>query len=141
MEQRLSDSLARRRVSMQLMIFFGVAALLLAATGLYGVLSYVVDQRRREVGIRVSLGASPIQVVELIVKQGFSPVALGMVAGLAAAAATARLLKTVLFEMRPNDPLVYASVTGLLILAAMAAIAVPARRAATADPLIAVREE
>jgi ABC-type antimicrobial peptide transport system permease subunit len=94
---------------MQLMTFFGLVALLLAATGLYGVLSYVVDQRRREVGIRISLGASPIQVIELIAKQGFWPVALGMAAGLIAASAAARLLKpcflrwarTIWLSMRP----------------------------------------
>jgi ABC-type antimicrobial peptide transport system permease subunit len=126
---------------MQLMMFFGLVALLLAATGLYGVLSYVVDQRRREVGIRISLGASPIQVIELIAKQGFWPVALGMAAGLIAASAAARLLKAVLFEMGPNDLVVYASVTGLLLLTAMIAIAVPARRAVAADPVTALREQ
>ena len=83
MEQRLSNSLARRRLSMQLMIFFGLAALLLAAIGLYGVLSYVVNQRRREVGIRIALGARPWHVVQMIAKQGLLPVALGVAAGLA----------------------------------------------------------
>jgi predicted permease len=141
MEQRLSDSLARRRLSMQLMIFFGIAALLLAGTGLYGVLSYMVNQRRREVGIRMALGAAPWRVVELIAKQGLLPVAAGIAGGLAAALASARLLKTVLFEMSPNDPLVYALVTGLLILISIAAIAVPVRRAATVDPMIALRDE
>ena len=118
MEQRLSDSLAKRRLSMQLMIFFGLAALLLAATGLYGVLSYVVNQRRREVGIRVALGAQPRQVIELVAKQGLLPMALGIAAGLAAAMAAARLLTAGLYEMSPIDPLVYASVTGLLVLTA-----------------------
>jgi predicted permease len=141
MEQLLSNSLAKRRLSLQLMMFFGLAALLLAATGLYGVLSYVVDQRRREVGIRVALGANPVKVIGLITKQGLLPVALGIAAGLGAATLTARLLTTVLYEMSPNDPLVYASVTGLLILTAIAAIAVPARRAATVDPVIALRQE
>jgi ABC-type antimicrobial peptide transport system permease subunit len=141
MEQRLSDSLGQRRLSMQLMIFFGLAALLLAATGLYGVLAYMVNQRRREVGIRVALGAKPGNVVELIAKQGLLPVALGIAAGLGAASAAAQLLTTVLFEMSPNDPLVYGSVTGLLILTAIAAIAIPARRAATVDPVIALRED
>ncbi|MGH9627279.1 MAG: FtsX-like permease family protein [Bryobacteraceae bacterium] len=141
MEQRLSDSLARRRLSMQLMIFFGLAALLLAATGLYGVLSYVVNQRRREVGIRGALGAQPMQVIELIAKQGLLPVALGIAGGLGAAMAAGRLLTAGLYGMNPNDPLVYASVTALLVLTAVIAIAVPARRAATVDPVIALREE
>jgi putative ABC transport system permease protein len=141
MEQRLSDSLARRRFSMQLMIFFGVTALFLAATGLYGVLSYVVDQRRREVGIRLALGARPSQVIELIAKQGLLPVMLGITIGLAAAAAAARLLTAVLYEMSPNDPLVYGLVTALLVLTAIAATVAPARRAVAVDPVIALREE
>jgi predicted permease len=141
MEQRVADSMARGRLSMQLMIFFGLAALLLAATGLYGVLSYVVNQRRREVGIRVALGAEPRQVIELVVaKQGLLPVAVGIAAGLAAAVAAARLLTARLYEISPIDPVVYVSVTGLLLLTAIAASAVPARRAATVDPVIALRE-
>ncbi len=141
MEQRLSDSLARRRLSMQLMLLFGLAALLLAATGLYGVLSYVVDRRRREMGIRVALGARPRQVIELVATQGLLPVALGIAVGLGAAIAATRLLRAGLFEISPSDPVVYASVTALLVLTAIAASAIPARRAATVDPVIALREE
>jgi predicted permease len=141
MDQRLSDSLARRRLSMQLMMFFGIAALLLAATGLYGVLSYVVNQRRREMVIRVALGAQPRQVIELVSKQGLLSVTLGIGAGLATAFAVAQLLTSGLYEMSPHDPLVYASVTGILILTAFAAITVPALRAATVNPVVALREE
>jgi predicted permease len=141
MEQRVTDSLARRRLSMQLMSFFGIAALLLAATGLYGVLSYVVTQRRREVVIRVALGAQPRHVIELVARQGLLSVAIGLGVGLAAALAVARLLRTGLYEMSPTDPMVYASVIGLLVLTAMIAIAVPARRAATVSPVVALREE
>jgi ABC-type antimicrobial peptide transport system permease subunit len=126
---------------MQFMSFFGLAALLLAATGLYGVLSYVVSQRRREVVIRVALGARPAQVIELVAKQGVFPVALGIVAGLAAAVAAARLLTSGLYELSPLDPVVYASVTGLLVLTALTAMAVPALRAALVSPVIALREE
>ncbi|HET9361544.1 MAG TPA: ABC transporter permease [Vicinamibacterales bacterium] len=141
MEQRVSDSMARRRLSMQLMSFFGLAALLLAATGLYGVLSYVVNQRRREVVIRVALGARPRQVIELVARQGMLSVAIGLSVGLASAVAVARLLRTGLYEMSPTDPVVYMSVTGLLVLIAIAAIAVPARRAARVNPVVALREE
>jgi putative ABC transport system permease protein len=142
MEQRVSDSLARRRLSMQLIVFFGAAALSLAAIGLYGVLAYVVNQRRREVGIRVALGAQPMQVVHLVVaRQGLFPVTLGMIAGLLASIAAARLLTAGLFEISPTDPSVYAMVAGLLVLTALAAIAIPARRAATLDPVVALREE
>ena len=141
MEQRLSDSMARGRLTMQLMTFFGLAALLLAATGLYGVLSYVVNQRRREVGIRIALGAQPRQVMALVVvRQGLAPIAVGMVLGLAAAMAAARLLTARLYEISPVDPVVYASVTGILVLTAILASAVPARRAATVDPVIALRD-
>ena len=117
------------------------AALLLAATGLYGVLSYVVNQRRREVVIRVALGAQPRQVIELVAKQGLMSVTLGIGAGLAIAFAVTRLLTAGLYEMSPNDPLVYASVTGILALTALTAIAVPALRAATVNPVVALREE
>jgi putative ABC transport system permease protein len=142
MEQRVSDSLARQRLSMQLMMFFGLTALFLAATGLYGVLSYIVNQRRREVAIRVAVGAQPRQVIELVVaKQGLLPVALGIAAGLAAAMAAARLLAARLYEISPIDPVVYASVTGLMVLTAITATMVPARRAATVNPVIALREE
>jgi ABC-type antimicrobial peptide transport system permease subunit len=141
MEQRVSDSLARRRLSMQLMSFFGLAALLLAATGLYGVLSYVVNQRRREVVIRVALGARPRQVIELVARQGMLSVAIGLGVGLASAVAVARLLRTGLYEMSPTDPIVYMSVTGLLVLTAIAAVAVPARRAESINPVVALREE
>jgi ABC-type antimicrobial peptide transport system permease subunit len=142
MENRVSDSMTRSRLSMQLMVFFGLAALVLAATGLYGVLSYVVNQRRREVGIRIALGARPRQVLELVVaKQGLLPVALGIVAGLAVAMAASRLLSARLYEISPLDPVVYASVTGLLILTSITALAVPARRAATVNPVVALREE
>jgi ABC-type antimicrobial peptide transport system permease subunit len=141
MEQRLSNSLARRRLSMQLMSFFGLAALLLAATGLYGVLSYVVNQRRREVVIRVALGAQPRQVITLVAKRGLLSVTIGIGAGLALAFAAARLLTSGLYEMSPNDPLVYASVTGVLLLTALTAIAIPALRAAAINPVVALREE
>jgi len=125
-----------------LMIFFGSVALVLAATGLYGVLAYVVNQRRREMGIRVALGAQPRQVIELVVaKHGLWPVAMGIAGGLMAAIAATRLLTAGLYEISPIDPVVYASVTGLLILTAIAASAVPARRAATVDPVIALRDE
>jgi putative ABC transport system permease protein len=142
MAQRVSDSMSRQRLSMQLMVFFGLAALFLAATGLYGVLSYIVNQRRREVAIRVAVGAQPRQVIELLVgKQGLLPVALGIGAGLIAAMAATRLLAARLYEISPIDPVVYASVTGLMVLTAIAATVVPARRAATVNPVIALREE
>ena len=141
MDERLAGSMARRRLSMQLIAFFGVVALLLAATSLYGVLSYVVSQRRRELVIRTALGARPRQVIELVAKQGVPPVAVGIVAGLAGAVAATRLLTGTLYGISPLDPVVYAAVTSVLVMTAVVAIAVPARRAATVDPAIALRDE
>jgi predicted permease len=142
MEQRLSESLARRRLSVELMVFFGIAALLLAATGLYSVLSFVVAQRRREIGIRVALGARPTQLIELVVaKQGLVPVAIGIAAGLTGAVAAARLLAAGLYEVSPSDPAVYGGVTALLAMTALIAIAVPAQRAARLNPVTALRED
>jgi predicted permease len=141
MDERLAESMARRRLSMQLISFFGATALLLAATSLYGVLSYVVTQRRRELVIRTALGAQPRQVIELVAKQGVMPVALGVVAGLVAAVWVTQLLTGTLYSISPLDPVVYLAVTGLLALTAMLAIAVPARRAATVDPVVALRDE
>jgi predicted permease len=141
MDARLSRSLARQRLSMQLMVFFGLAALMLAATGLYGLLSYLVNQRRREVGIRVALGARPRQVIELVVaKQALWPVAIGTGAGLAAAVGVSRLLTARLYEISPIDPVVFGSVTVLLAVTAIAATALPAWRAVTVDPVVALRE-
>jgi ABC-type antimicrobial peptide transport system permease subunit len=141
MEERLAGSMARRRLSMQLISFFGLAALLLAATSLYGVLSYIVSQRRRELVIRTALGAQPRQVMELVARQGVMPVALGVAGGLAAAVAATRLLTGALYAISPLDPIVYMAVTGVLVMTAMLAIGIPARRAASVDPALALRDE
>jgi predicted permease len=142
MEQRVADSLARRRLSVQLLSFFGVTALLLAAAGLYAVLSYVVQQRRREVGIRMALGAHPRHVIALVVaRQGLWPVGLGLTGGLLASVAAGRLLASGLYELSPTDPGVYVSVAGLLAVTAMGAMAIPARRAARLDPAAVLKAD
>jgi putative ABC transport system permease protein len=141
MEQRLADSLARQRIAVELMNVFAVLAGLLAAIGIYSVLSYLVDQRRREVAIRMALGARSGQVVKLVTTQGAWPVGLGLVVGLAGALAATRLLKTLLFDTSAADPLVFAGAAMLLVAVALIAMAIPARRATTVDPVVALRDE
>jgi putative ABC transport system permease protein len=141
MEQRLSDSLARRRIAVQLMFIFAALAALLAAIGIYGVLSYLVDQRRRELAIRMALGASAGQVVRLVTVEGSWPVAAGIVAGLAGAFASTRLLRSLLYEVSPTDPVVFSATVLLLAAAAAAAMLGPALRAVRVDPMTALRFE
>jgi predicted permease len=141
MEQRLADSLARRRIAVELMTIFAALAGILAAIGIYSVLSYLVDQRRRELAIRMALGARAGQVIRLVTIQGAWPVAVGVVAGLAGAFAATRLMKTLLYQVSATDPAVFAGAVVLLTAVALAAIAVPARRATRVDPVVALRDE
>jgi len=114
---------------------FGGVALLLAAFGLYGVLSYTVSQRRREIGVRMALGAGRGQVVRLVVGQGGALVAAGVVLGLVAAATASRIVESVLFGVTPADPLTFTAVTAVLLGVASLACWLPARRAARIDPM------
>ena len=115
-------------------------ALLLAAFGLYGVLSYAVSQRRREIGVRMALGAGRGQVIGLVVGQGGALVAVGIVLGLLAAAAATRIVDSVLFGVAPADPLTFAAVTAVLLGVGFFACWLPARRAARIDPMDVLRE-
>ena len=141
MEQIVADSLDRQRFSVALMSAFAALAALLAAIGIYGVLAYLVDQRRREFGIRVALGARSGDVLALVLRQGSIPVAAGMLAGIAGAVALTRLLKSLLYQVSPTDPLIFASVPAALVAIALLAMLVPARRAARVDPLDSLRQE
>jgi putative ABC transport system permease protein len=123
------------------MAAFAVLAGLLAAIGIYGVLAYLVDQRRREFGIRVALGARPSDVFALVLRQGSTPMAAGLIAGIAGAFALTRLLKSLLYEVSATDPLIFGAVSLLLIAVSLAAMSVPAHRATRVDPLDAVRHE
>lgn len=138
---RLEDSLARERFSIELMAGFAAIAALLAAIGIYGVLSYLVDQRRRELGIRMALGARTGDVLGLILRQGSAPIGVGLAAGIAGALGLTWLLKSLLYEVSATDPLIYVCVSLGLIAVALAAMLVPARRAARIDPLHALRHE
>jgi predicted permease len=141
METLLSDNTAAPRFRTLLFAIFAGLALCLAIAGVYGVMTYAVGQRSNEIGLRIALGASTGSVLRLILGQGVAIVALGLTIGLAAAFAGTRMLTTVLFQVRPNDPQVYLAVAILLGLVALLASYIPARRASKIDPLIAIREE
>jgi putative ABC transport system permease protein len=141
LERRMADSLARQRFSIQLMAVFAALAALLAAIGIYGVLAYLVDQRRREFGIRVALGARAGDVLALVLRQGSIPVAVGLIAGIAGSFALTRLLKSLLYEVSATDPLIFVAVSLGLIAVSIVAMSIPARRATRVDPLDALRQE
>ncbi|MGH9842035.1 MAG: ADOP family duplicated permease [Blastocatellia bacterium] len=141
LNQVFSASLDQRRFSLALYGVFAVVGLLIAAIGLYGVLSYVVTQRTPEIGIRLALGAQGRDVLRLVIGQGMRLTLCGVTLGLAAAGAATRWLKSMLHGVSANDPLTFAGIALLLILVALLACYLPARRATKVDPLIALRHE
>jgi putative ABC transport system permease protein len=141
MQDLLADSMLRRKVVLALMATFAGVALLLAAIGTYGVMSVAANERVREIGIRMALGAQRRDIERLMVRPGFTLAAAGVAAGIVSAAVLARLMRAVLFAVAPTDAVTYGSVSLLLIAVALAACYVPARRAATRDPLAALRTE
>jgi putative ABC transport system permease protein len=141
MEQALAQSVAARRFSMILLAVFAILALTLAAVGIYGVISYSVAQRTREVGIRMALGARTIDVLNLVVREGLKLVLIGVGAGLAGALLLTRLMTTLLFGVTATDAVTYVTVALTLIFVALIACGIPARRATKVDPLVALRFE
>ena len=141
MEQLVSASLTKRRFTMLVLVFFAATALLLAAVGIYGVMSYSVNRRTHELGIRTTLGAPRGEIVGLVLRQGMKPALIGMAGGLAAAFALTRFLAALLYGVRPADPVTLAAVTLLLGSIALLACYIPARRATALDPLTALRCE
>jgi len=141
MDQRLSNSLSGQRFNATLLVVFGIVAVALAAIGLYGVLTFIVAQRRREIGVRMALGATARDVINDVMGQGLRLAALGVVVGRALSAVATRLLRTLLFGTSPTDVATFASVAAVLLLIAAVASAVPALRASRVDPLIALRDD
>jgi len=141
MEQTISGSLAERRFTMLVLIVFAATALLLAAVGIYGVMSYAVTRRTHELGIRVALGSSRREIVGLVLRQGMRLTAIGLAGGLLAALALTRLMAGLLYGVRPADPATLAAVALLLGGIALLACYIPARRATAVDPVVALRRE
>jgi predicted permease len=141
MAQRIANSTSRTRFIAVLLVLFAGLALVLAVTGLYGLIAYSVAQRTREIGIRMALGAPSSQVLRLTLRQGMWLVAIGGAVGVAAALALTRLMQSLLYEVSAADPLTFAAVALLLALAALLACYIPARRAARIDPMVALRYE
>lgn len=126
---------------MRLLIGFALVGLLLAASGVYGVLAYYVSQRTRELGVRVALGASRRTITGLVVRQSIPPLVAGLALGTAGSIASGRLLSELLYEVTPGDPMVLGTIMVLLAIVSLASSWLPARRAASVDPLAALHEE
>ena len=140
MREIVSASVAQRRFQMTLTSLFAVVALLLGAVGVYGVVSYSVASRTRDIGLRMALGAMRLDVMRWVFAAAARPVLIGLGAGLLAATVSAGALRSVLFDVAPVDPLSLAIVVIVLLLAAALACYLPARRAAAVDPLVALRQ-
>ena len=141
MDDVISGSLRQPRMLMHLFGGFAALTLLLAAVGTYGMLSYLVTQRRREIGIRMALGAGRKTVLGSVMARGLTLALIGLVVGLAAALMLTRLMKALLFDVSPNDPATLAGVATLITLVAAAASLIPAVRATRVDPIVALRDE
>jgi predicted permease len=141
MEEMIGTSMSQRKLSTVLLGVFSGIALLLATIGIYGVMSYTVAQRQRELGIRMALGASRDGVLKLVLRQGMQLALLGMVIGLAGAFALTRLISSQLYGVGTTDPATFVAVTAVLGTVALVASLVPAMRATRVDPVIALREE
>jgi putative ABC transport system permease protein len=141
MDHVVSESIMQPRFNLFLLGLFSTVAMLLSAAGIYGVTAYTVSQRTHELGIRLALGAQVSDVLKMILGQGMAVIGVGLVLGLAAAFALMRLLRSLLFGVGENDPLTFAAITLVLLMVALIACYIPARRATKVDPLVALRSE
>jgi putative ABC transport system permease protein len=137
----VSDSMAQRRFSMLLLVLFAGVALFLAGVGLYGVVAYTVSQRTREIGLRIAIGASPANVMRMVIGGGMKLALAGVVTGIFGAFVVARLARTMLFDVAPYDPVSFVVTAALLLAVAALACYVPARRAMRVDPIVALQGE
>lgn len=140
-EQRVAESISGTRFAIQLMTVFAAIAAILAAIGIYGVLAYLIDQRRRELGIRIAIGARTPDILGLVLRQGGLSIAIGLIAGLGAAFGLTWFLKSLLYEVSAKDPVIFASVPAGLVLVALLAMSIPAGRATRVDPVHVLRQE
>jgi putative ABC transport system permease protein len=141
MDQVVADSNAQPRFVMLLLAVFAAVALLLAAVGIYGVMSYSVARRSHEIGIRMSLGARPADVLWIVVRQGMAQALAGTAAGVAGALLLSKLMAKMLYGVQPTDPVTFTGVAGILVLVALLAAGVPARKATHIEPMAALRSE
>jgi ABC-type antimicrobial peptide transport system permease subunit len=141
MDGVISGSLAARRFSMILLGVFSSLALVKSCVGIYGVISYLASQRTHEIGIRMALGAERQDVLRMVLGEGAMMALVGAAIGLVAALGLTRLMASMLFDVSTHDPLSFAGVAGLLILVALSACYIPARRATKVDPIVALRYE
>jgi putative ABC transport system permease protein len=141
MAVHVSDALAQTRLNLLVMSFFGGAALLLSCVGIYGVFSYSVSQRTREIGIRMALGQDAASVRNQVLGEGLRMAAISAAIGLGAAVLLTRSVNTLLYGVRASDPATFASMAALLVLVAMAGCYVPARRATRVEPIVALKTD
>ncbi len=141
MDEAVGLATAQPRFEMSLLASFGALAMILAAVGIYGVMNYTVSQRTREIGIRMSLGAGRNEILQMVMSQGMRQAGAGILTGLAAATLLSRLMVQMLFGIQPTDPFTFIGVSAILIFTALAAIAIPARKAIRIEPVIALRTE
>jgi ABC-type antimicrobial peptide transport system permease subunit len=141
LEERLSESIAQRRFNMLMLSIFAGVAMILAAVGIYGIMSYIVAQRTHEIGIRMALGARAKDILILVLSQGMALTAIGLGIGLIATLALTRIITTLLYGVSPTDPLILVAISALLAVIAFLACSISARKAIKVDPVIALREE
>jgi ABC-type antimicrobial peptide transport system permease subunit len=141
MEQHAASSVAQFKLNSVIITVFACVALMLASVGIYAVISYAVAQRTREIGIRMALGAARTDVLRLVVRDGMSPALTGVALGALGALGVTRLMRSLLYGVSATDPIVFAMVAGMLVVVALGACWVPARRAARVEPNVALRND